>query len=146
MDAPESAAGGSVGKARGGSKNGPCYDEQRRQTARQSCNRVLFSTDLTYIPMRRSFIYLVAVLDWHSRRDLSWRVSNTLTTDFCLDAVRCAIIRYGMPDIFNIDQRSQLTSREFTRLLKEYGIQISMDGKTPDAIYFAGLPQEEIAA
>jgi putative transposase len=151
--------------------------------------------------MRRGFIYPVAVLDWHSRRVLSWRVSNTLTTDFCLDAVREAIVCYGTPDIFNTDQGSQFTSSEFTGLLKEHGIQISMDGKgcwrdnvfverlwksvkyeevylkaydsvsaakaslgtylafynvrrphqsldgkTPDTIYFAGLPQEKIAA
>ncbi len=79
--------------------------------------------------MRRGFIYLVTVLDWHSRRVLSWRVSNTMTTDFCLEAVREAIARYGAPDIFNTDQGSQFTSSEFTGLLKEHSIQISMDGK-----------------
>ncbi len=151
--------------------------------------------------MRRGFVYLVAVLDWHSRRVLSWRVSNTLSTDFCLEAVREAIARYSAPEIFNTDQGSQFTSSEFTDLLKGHGIKISMDGKgcwrdnvfverlwksvkyeevylraydsvaeakthlgaylrfynqrrpqrsldgrTPDTIYFAGLPQEKAAA
>ena len=89
----------------------------------------VWATDITYIPMRRGFIYLVAVLDWATRRVLSWRVSNTLTTDFCLDAVTDAIAHYGCPEIFNTDQGSQFTSIEFTGLLKEHGIQISMDGK-----------------
>ena len=89
----------------------------------------VWATDITYIPMRRGFIYLVAVLDWATRRVLSWRVSNTLTTDFCLDAVREAIARHGCPEIFNTDQGCQFTSGEFTGLLKEHGIQISMDGK-----------------
>jgi len=89
----------------------------------------VWATDITYIPMRRGFVYLVAVMDWAARRVLSWRVSNTLTTDFCLDAVREAIARYGCPEIFNTDQGSQFTSGEFTGLLKEHGIQISMDGK-----------------
>lgn len=161
----------------------------------------VWATDITYIPMRRGFVYLIAVLDWHSRRVLSWRLSNTMTTDFCLDAVQEAIARYGVPDIFNTDQGSQFTSSEFTGLLKSHGIQISMDGKgcwrdnvfverlwksvkyeevylkaydsvsaakaslgkyltfyntrrphqsldgqTPDAIYFAGLPQGRLAA
>ena len=178
----------------------PIYPYLLRNLKIDRSNQV-WATDITYIPMRRGFIYLVAVLDWHSRRGLSWRVSNTLTTDFCLDAVREAIVRYGTPEIFNTDQGSQFTSSEFTGLLKEHGIQISMDGKgcwrdnvfverlwksvkyeevylkaydsvsaakvnlgnylafyntrrphqsldgkTPDAIYFAGLPQEEIAA
>jgi putative transposase len=178
----------------------PVYPYLLRDLKIDRSNQV-WATDITYIPMRRGFIYLVAVLDWYSRRVLSWRVSNTLTTDFCLDAVREAIVRYGTPEIFNTDQGSQFTSSEFTGLLKEHGIQISMDGKgcwrdnvfverlwksvkyeevylkaydsvsaakaslgtylafynarrphqsldgkTPDAIYFAGLPQEEIAA
>ena len=89
----------------------------------------VWATDITYIPMRRGFVYLVAVVDWFSRKVLSWRVSNTLTTDFCLDAVREAIHRYGTPEIFNTDQGSQFTSTDFTELLKEHGIRISMDGK-----------------
>ena len=79
--------------------------------------------------MRRGFLYLFAVIDWFSRRVLAWRLSNTLTTDFCLDAVREAIHRYGRPEIFNTDQGCQFTSGEFTGLLKMHHIRISMDGK-----------------
>ena len=89
----------------------------------------VWAADITYIPMRRGFVYLFAVLDWASRRVLAWRLSNTLTTDFCLDAVREAITQYGCPEIFNTDQGCQFTSQEFTGLLKDQGIQISMDGK-----------------
>ena len=89
----------------------------------------VWATDITYIPMRRGFVYLVAVIDWYSRKVPSWRLSNTLTTDFCLEAVSEAISRFGKPDIFNTDQGSQFTSSDFTRLLKDNGIQISMDGK-----------------
>ena len=89
----------------------------------------VFAADITYIPMQRGFVYLFAVLDWASRRVLSWRLSNTLTTDFCIEAVQEAIDRYGAPDIFNTDQGSQFTSLEFTQLLKDNGIAISMDGK-----------------
>ena len=79
--------------------------------------------------MARGFVYLFAVLDWASRRVLAWRLSNTLTTDFCLDAVQDAVGRYGPPEIFNTDQACQFTSQEFTGLLNNHGIQISMDGK-----------------
>ena len=89
----------------------------------------VWSADITYIPMKRGFVYLFVVLDWASRRVLSWRLSNTLTTDFCLEAVQEAINCYGKPEIFNTDQGSQFTSLEFTGLLKENGIAISMDGK-----------------
>jgi len=89
----------------------------------------VWAADITYIPMRRGFVYLCAVLDWASRRVLAWRLSNTLTTDFCLEAVQEAITRYGTPEIFNTDQGCQFTSQEFTGLLKAHGIQISMDGK-----------------
>ena len=161
----------------------------------------VWATDITYIPMRRGFVYLIAVIDWYSRKVLSWRLSNTMTTDFCLDVVRDAISRYGKPEIFNTDQGSQFTSHEFTQLLKDNEIRISMDGKgcwrdnvfverlwksvkyeevylkaydsvsdakanlgvyldffntrrphqsldgkTPDTIYYAGLPQQRIAA
>jgi putative transposase len=78
--------------------------------------------------MHRGFVYLCAVMDWASRRVLTWRLSNTLTTDFCLEAVQEALTRYGRPDIFNTDQGCQFTSQEFTGLLKDHGIQISMDG------------------
>lgn len=89
----------------------------------------VWAADITYIPMRRGFVYLFAVMDWASRRVLSWRLSNTLTTDFCNEAVQEAIHRYGRPDIFNTDQGSQFTSLEFTQLLKDNGIAISMDGR-----------------
>ncbi len=89
----------------------------------------VWAADITYIPMKRGFVYLFAVLDWASRRVLAWRLSNTLTTDFCLDAVQEAITQYGTPAIFNTDQGCQFTSLEFTGLLKDHGIQISMDGK-----------------
>ena len=89
----------------------------------------VWAADITYIPMQRGFVYLCAVMDWSSRRVLAWRLSNTLTTDFCMEAVQEAITRYGKPDIFNTDQGCQFTSLEFTGLLKDQGIQISMDGK-----------------
>jgi putative transposase len=89
----------------------------------------VWAADITYIPMKRGFVYLFAVIDWASRRVLSWRVSNTLTTDFCKEAVQEAINRYGKPEIFNTDQGCQFTSHDFTGLLKDNGIQISMDGK-----------------
>jgi putative transposase len=89
----------------------------------------VWAADITYIPMARGFVYLFAVLDWASRRVLAWRLSNTLTTDFCLGAVQDAVVRYGPPEIFNTDQGCQFTSQEFTGLLTHHGIQISMDGK-----------------
>jgi putative transposase len=89
----------------------------------------VWTADITYIPMNRGFMYLVAVMDWHSRKVLSWRVSNTMEADFCVEAVQEAIRRYGSPDIFNTDQGSQFTSKSFTDLLKDHGIQISMDGR-----------------
>ena len=89
----------------------------------------VFTADITYIPMQRGNAPLFAVMDWASRRVLAWRLSNTLTTDFCIEAVQEAIARYGTPDIFNTDQGGQFTSCEFTQLLKDHGIAISMDGK-----------------
>jgi putative transposase len=89
----------------------------------------VWAADITYIPMKRGFVYLFAVMDWASRRVLSWRLSNTLTTDFCIEAVQEAINRYGAPEIFNTDQGCQFTSLEFTGLLKDNNIRISMDGK-----------------
>ncbi len=89
----------------------------------------VWASDITYIPMQRGFVYLCALLDWASRRVLAWRLSNTLTTDFCIEAVREAITRYGRPEIFNTDQGCQFTSQEFTGLLNAQGIQISMDGR-----------------
>ena len=89
----------------------------------------VWAADITYIPMSRGFMYLVAVMDWHSRKVLSWRVSNTLEADFCVEAVTEAIGRYGVPEIFNTDQGSQFTSEAFTKKLKGNGIAISMDGR-----------------
>ena len=89
----------------------------------------VWATDITYIPMNRGFMYLVAVMDWHSRKVLSWRVSNTLEADFCVEALTEAIDRYGAPDIFNTDQGAQFTSEAFTRVLKDNGVAISMDGR-----------------
>jgi len=88
----------------------------------------VWAADITYIPMARGFVYLFAVLDWASRRVLAWRLSNTLTTDFCLEAVQEALTRYGTPEVFNTDQGCQFTSQEFTGLLKQYHITISRDG------------------
>ena len=89
----------------------------------------VWAMDVTYIPMARGFVYLVAVLDWYSRKVLSWRVSITMDVHFCLEAVEQAIARYGAPGIMNTDQGSQFTSLAFTGLLKDHGIRISMDGK-----------------
>lgn len=88
----------------------------------------VWSTDITYVPLRRGFLYLTAVLDWHSRHVLSWRLSNTLDVEFCLEALDEAL-RVGKPEIFNTDQGSQFTSRAWTSRLEEAGIRISMDGK-----------------
>jgi putative transposase len=92
------------------------------------CNQA-WAMDITYIPMARGFVYLAAVLDWHSRRVLSWKVSTTMDVHFCIEAVEEAMEKYGKPDIFNTDQGSQFTSQAFTGLLKDNGIRISMDGK-----------------
>jgi len=89
----------------------------------------VWCTDITYIPMKKGFLYLVAIMDWHSRKVLSWRLSNTMDTECCIVALEEAIDRYGTPDIFNTDQGSQLTSHSFTQVLKENNIQISMDGR-----------------
>ena len=90
-------------------------------------NRV-WAADITYIPMARGFLYLVAIMDWYSRYVLSWRLSNTLDVDFCIDALEEAL-RKGRPDIFNTDQGAQFTSEAFTALLDQQGVRISMDGK-----------------
>jgi putative transposase len=89
----------------------------------------VWATDLTYIPMRRGFVYLVAIIDWATRKVLSHRVSISMTTDFCIEALNEAIAKYGTPEIFNSDQGSQFTSHDFTKILKDHHIQISMDGK-----------------
>jgi putative transposase len=89
----------------------------------------VWAMDITYIPMARGFVYLAAVVDWFSRKILSWRLSITLETDFCIEAIEEAIHRYGRPEIFNTDQGSQFTSIAFTDLLIKHDIRISMDGK-----------------
>jgi putative transposase len=89
----------------------------------------VWCADITYIPMRRGFLYLVAIMDWASRKVLAWRLSNTMDTEFCIEALEEALGRYGTPEIFNTDQGSQFTSPRFTRILKEANVRISMDGK-----------------
>ncbi|HIB84685.1 MAG TPA: IS3 family transposase, partial [Chromatiaceae bacterium] len=93
------------------------------------CPNQVWAMDITYIPMARGFVYLAAVVDWATRKVLSWRLSITMDVQFCLDVVQEAIDTYGKPEIFNTDQGSQFTSFAFTDLLKQNGIQISMDGK-----------------
>jgi len=89
----------------------------------------VWCTDITYIPLAKGFGYLVAVMDWHSRKVLSWRFSNTLDTQFCTEALDEALANYGPPEIFNTDQGAQFTSDAFTSRLKAAGVQISMDGR-----------------
>lgn len=84
---------------------------------------------MTYIQMKRGFLYLVAVMDWASRKVLAWRLSNTMEADFCVAALEEAIARYGVPQIFNTDQGAQFTSFAFTSLLRDHGVRIPMDGK-----------------
>ena len=89
----------------------------------------VWATDITYIPMPKGFMYFVAVMDWYSRKVLSWRLSNTMEADFCVEALMEALAKYGQPEIFNTDQGSQFTSVEFTGVLKKAGVKISMDGR-----------------
>lgn len=93
----------------------------------ERCNQV-WSSDITYIPMEKGFLYLVAIIDWYSRYVVSWRISNTMEVSFCLEALRAAL-KKGKPEIFNTDQGSQFTSNDFTNHLITNNIQISMDGK-----------------
>jgi putative transposase len=89
----------------------------------------VWCADITYIPMAKGFVYLVAVMDWFSRRVLAWRLSITMDADFCVDALQDALARYGKPEIFNTDQGVQFTSGDFVAVLESRGIRISMDGK-----------------
>ena len=89
----------------------------------------VWATDITYIPMARGFVYLVAIMDWHSRKVLSWKLSNSMDTSFCIEALEEAMDMYGKPEIFNTDQGSQFTSDDFTKVLSDADIKISMDGK-----------------
>jgi putative transposase len=104
------------------------YPYLLRKMAVDRPNQV-WAMDITYIPMARGFVYLAAVVDWFSRRVLAWRVSITMETEFCLDAVEEALAKHGKPEIFNTDQGSQFTSIDFTKQLLDNGVAISMDGK-----------------
>jgi putative transposase len=106
----------------------PIYPYLLRNRVIERPNEV-WAMDITYIPMSRGFVYLAAILDWATRRVLAWRVSISMNTDFCIEAVEEALAKYGKPEIFNTDQGSQFTSAEFTGLLTQNGIAISMDGK-----------------
>ena len=89
----------------------------------------VWCTDITYIPMRRGFLYFVAIMDWASRKVLAWRLSNTMEVEFCIEALEEALAKHGKPEIFNTDQGSQFTSPEFTNVLNNAEVKISMDGK-----------------
>jgi putative transposase len=89
----------------------------------------VWAADITYLPMARGFLYLVAIMDWASRKVLAWRTSNTLTADFCVEALNEALAKYGTPEIFNTDQGAQFSSAEFTGVLEARGVRISMDGR-----------------
>jgi putative transposase len=103
------------------------YPYLLRDVAITQPNQV-WTADITYIPMARGFLYLVAIMDWYSRYVLSWRLSNTLEVDFCIEVLEEAL-RNGQPEIFNTDQGAQFTSQAFTSLLEQHGIKVSMDGK-----------------
>ena len=104
------------------------YPYLLRGVSIERANQV-WSTDITYVPMATGFLYLCAVIDWHSRYILSWRLSNTLLADFCIDALREALTKWGKPEIFNTDQGSQFTSHSFINPLIDKGVKISMDSK-----------------
>jgi putative transposase len=89
----------------------------------------VWCADITYLPMRRGFLYLVAIMDWASRKVLAWRLSNTMDAEFCVEALKEALERFGKPEIFNTDQGSQFTSLDFTAVLRDAEIRISMDGR-----------------
>jgi len=89
----------------------------------------VWAADVTYLPMAKGFLYLVAIIDWYSRKVLAWELSNSMDASFCVDALETALRKYGKPEIFNTDQGSQFTSEAFTSVLKENDIRISMDGK-----------------
>ena len=89
----------------------------------------VWCSDVTYIPMRKGFLYLVAIMDWASRKVMSWRLSNTMDAEFCVSALKEALAKYDKPDVFNTDQGSQFTSIAFTETLKGADVKISMDGR-----------------
>jgi len=106
----------------------PVYPYLLRDVKVCRINQV-WASDITYIPMARGFVFLVAIVDLYSRRVLAWRLSNTLETSFCVEALQEALERYGRPEIFNTDQGSQFTAEDFTSVLLERDIKISMDGR-----------------
>ncbi len=106
----------------------PVYPYLLRKLTITRPNHV-WAADITYLPMARGFVYLVAVMDWATRKVLSWRISPVLTSDFCVAALEDALHRFGTPEIFNTDQGSQFTSAEFLTVLRAHQIQISMDGQ-----------------
>lgn len=106
----------------------PVYPYLLRGMTIDEPNQV-WATDITYIPMARGFMYLIAIMDWATRKVLSWRLSNTLDTRFCVEALKEALFKHGAPEIFNTDQGCQFTSEAFTSVLKTWNIRISMDGK-----------------
>ncbi len=107
----------------------------------------VWCADITYIPMRRGFQYLIAIMDWATRKVLSWRLSNTMDSDFCIEALEEALVKFGRPEIFNTDQGSQFTSPRFTGVLATAGVRISMDGRGRwmDNVFIERLwPQPEV--
>jgi putative transposase len=106
----------------------PVYPYLLRGMTIDKPNQV-WATDITYLPMARGFMYLIAIMDWATKKVLSWRLSNTLDTRFCVEALKEALFKYGAPEIFNTDQGCQFTSEAFTSVLKTWNIKISMDGK-----------------
>ena len=104
------------------------YPYLLRELAIERPNHV-WCADVTYVPMRRGFLYLVAIMDWASRKVLAWRLSNTMDADFCVAALEEALARFGKPEIFNTDQGSQFTSSAFTNVLRDADVRISMDGR-----------------
>src|SRR6516164_681462 len=130
--APDAAAGtGSDLPAPEYEQAGSGTQDLSVSAARAHVERVnqVWCSDITYIPMAKGFLYLVAIMDWVSRAVLAWRLSNTLDADFCVEALEEALSRYGRPEIFNTDRGSQFTSDDFTGTLKRHGVTISMDGK-----------------
>ncbi len=106
----------------------PVFPYQLRGLLIDRPNQV-WAADITYIPMARGFVYLVAVIDVYSRRILAWRISNSLAADFCVEALEAAIARHGAPELFNSDQGSQFTAADFVRVLQHHRVRISMDGR-----------------
>jgi putative transposase len=109
-------------------RQNPVYPYRLKGLAIERPNQV-WACDITYVPLRSGFIYLVAVMDWYSRYVLSWRVSTSLDSDFCLEALEEAFSKYGKPDIFNTDQGCQFTCQEWIERLQQAGVTISMDGR-----------------